>query len=247
MERLGTKLLEARLRLRMTRPEVCAETARIAELHGNPKCKISESWLWRIETNQGTASGVKLLTLIHIYRLNSEELLSTDDTPSAGVFSQWRHPLSPENHILIEPGPLDDLAAELLPVEHVEPQETTAILHNDSQFSSDRHVRAIIGTRDNRAYPMLRPGAVVLIDRQQRDINKRLKIRHEFDTPIFFFETHGVPICGWAHRNKNGTVDIWAHPAAQMSPINLQYGQEAELVGQVVAVQMWLTPESRES
>lgn len=231
----------------MTRPEVCAETARIAKLHGNPKCKISESWLWRIETNQGTASGVKLLALIHIYRLDSQELLETDDTPSADVFSQWRHPLSPENHILIEPGPLDALAAGLLPVEYVDPPETTAILPNDSQFSSERYVRAIIGTRDNRAYPMLRPGAVVLVDRQRRDINKRLKILHEFDTPIFFFETHDVPICGWAHRNKNGTVDIWAHPAAQMAPINLQYGQEAELVGQVVAVQMWLTAEARES
>jgi hypothetical protein len=229
----------------MTRPEVSAETARIAELHGNPKCKISESWLWRIETNQGTASGVKLLALIHIYRLDNQELLGTDDTASADVFSQWRHPLSPENHILIERGPLDALAADLLPVEYIDPPETTAILPNDSQFSSERYVRAIIGTRDNRAYPMLRPGAVVLIDREQRDINKRLKIRHEFDTPIFFFETHGVPLCGWAHRNKNGTVDIWAHPAAQMAPINLQYGQEAELVGQVVAVQMWLTPESR--
>jgi hypothetical protein len=228
----------------MTRPEVCAETARIAELYGNPKCKISESWLWRIETNQGTASGVKLLTLTYIYRLDTQELLGTDDTATAMVFSQWRHPLSPENHILIDPGPLDDLVAQLLPGEYVEPPETTAILPNDPQFSSDRYVRAIIGTRDNRAYPMLRPGAVVLIDRQRRDINKRVKIRHEFDTPIFFFETHGTPICGWAHRNKNGTVDIWAHPAAQMAPVNLFYEQEAQLVGQVVAVQMWLTTES---
>lgn len=247
MERLGTRLLQARLSLRMTRPQVCAETVRIAELYGNPKCKISESWLWRIETNQGTASGVKLLTLLHIYRLDAQSLLATDDTAKAVVHSQWRHSLSPETHLMLEPGPLDDYAAELLPADYAEPPEATALLPNDEEFSSERYVRAIIGTRDNRAYPMLRPGAVVLIDRRQRDINKRVRIRHDFDTPLFFFETHGAPICGWAHRNKNGTVDIWAHPAAQMPPINLLYEQEAQLVGQVVAVQMWLAPESRQS
>jgi len=245
VERLGTKLMEARLRLKMSRAEVSAETARIAKLYRNPQCRISESWLGRIETNQGFPSSVKLLTLIVCYRLDVRELLGTDETPVDPVDAQWRHHLTPATHILIEAGPLGDVATDLLPNEYVEPPEVTTLLPNDARFSSDRYARAIIGTNDNRMYPILRSGALVLIDRRRRDINKRVRIRHELDTPIFFFETHGAPICGWAHRNANGTVDIWAHPAAQMPPINLLYRQEAQLVGQVVAVKMWIVPDEQ--
>lgn len=244
MEKLGTKLLTARLRLKLSRPDVSSEADRIAELYGNMACKISESWLYRIETNRGRANGITLLTLLHIYRLGVEELLGTDDTLDDSADSGWHLPLTPDSHMILDPGPVDDLAKSLLPEEYLAPPEMTMVLPNDPQYANKRYVRAIIGSNANRAYPMLRPGAIVLIDQQQRDINKRVTVKHEFDTPLFFFRTHGAPICGWAHRHSNGTVSIWAHPAAQMDPINLQSGQEAELIGRIVAVKMWLAPQT---
>lgn len=235
--------MKARERLGMTRAEVSAEAARIAKLFGNSQCWISESWLSRVEGNKGTLSGVKLMTLLYLYRMEAKDFLDADDTIVDPVDRQWRHHLSPERHMLVESGPLEEFLDQLLPDEYVEPPEETKILDNDAQFSSKRYVRAIIGRKDNRMYPILRPGAVVLIDRQRRDINKRIKINHETDTPIFFFETHDAPICGWAYRGRNGTVDIMAHPIANMAPLNMRFEQEAQLVGQAVAVLMWFVEE----
>lgn len=87
-------------------------------------------------------------------------------------------------------------------------------------------------------YPILQPGALVLIDETQR------KIAHagwssEFDRPIYFLEHRAGCVVGWCTLNGEQLV-LQPHPASPCSPVVYAYPSEIDVIGQVSGVAMIL-------
>ncbi len=247
MENIGAKLREVRERLKLSRQDVEVETARIAKLRGNPDCKISANWLYRVECGEHGIGGIKLLTLAYVYYLTVEELLAFDDAPNQPVEADWHLSVEPKETLLLTPGPLNDLARLKLPDGYSVPPKKTRLIEDESRPRTARYVRAIIGKDDNRMYPLLHPSAIVLIDRHKRAVAKPVNAKNEFEIPIYFFETHDGPVFGWASLGKNDILSILAHPCSGKSPLHFQYKQEIDVIGQIVGVQMWIVPPISES
>jgi transcriptional regulator with XRE-family HTH domain len=242
VENIGSKLRAVRERLKLSRQDVEEETNRIAQLRGNPSCKISANWLYRVESGDHGIGGIKLLTLAYAYQLTVEELLALDDAPDQPAEADWHLPVEPRQTLLLTPGPLDDLARLRLPDGYSSPPKRTKLLQEESTSRVTRYVRAIVGKEDNRMYPLLHPGAIVLIDRHSRAVAKHPNVKNEFEIPIYFFETHDGPVFGWTSLGKNDILSILAHPCSGKSPLHFQYKHEIDVIGQIVGVQMWITP-----
>ena len=87
-------------------------------------------------------------------------------------------------------------------------------------------------------YPILQPGALVLIDESRRKIvnsgwNK------EFERPIYFLEHRGGCVVGWCTLNGSQLV-LQPHPCSQYSPVVYSYPSEIDVIGQVSGVAMIL-------
>ncbi len=242
MESIGARLRGVRESLGLSRQDVEETTTRIAELRGNPECKISANWLYRVESGDHSIGGIKLLTLGYAYHLTVEELLAFDDSHNHPVEAHWNLPVEPRETLLLSPGPLDDVARLRLPDEYPPPPRRTKLLQDEPTPRSVRYVRAIVGREENRMFPLFRPGAIVLIDRHKRAVTRTVNVTNEFEIPIYFFETHGRPVFGWASLGRNDILSVLAHPCSGKSPLHLRYRQEIEVIGQVVGVQMWMVP-----
>jgi hypothetical protein len=89
-------------------------------------------------------------------------------------------------------------------------------------------------------YPLLRPGALVVIDDSRRKIVAG-GWRHEFERPIYFLERRDGYVCGWCSL-VGGRLVLQPHPASMCLPSVYAYPSEIEVIGQVVAVAMFLEP-----
>ena len=96
-----------------------------------------------------------------------------------------------------------------------------------------------IGLQDNTLSPLLRPGSFVQIDPHVRKIQP-FRWRTEFDRPIYFVELRDGYACSWCEM-QDGHLLLLAHPLSGRSVRRLNYGTEAEIIGQVTAVAMRLT------
>jgi len=105
MDRIGIKLRVIRQKCGFTLREVENRSFGISQHWGDPSYKISASWLDRVERENRTLSGTKLIVLGTIYSLSSEELLALyirkADSPIA--FNQLT---KPNNTLLLTRGPL---------------------------------------------------------------------------------------------------------------------------------------------
>jgi hypothetical protein len=96
-----------------------------------------------------------------------------------------------------------------------------------------------IGLKDLTLYPLLRPGSFVQVDPRVRKIQP-LRWRTEYDRPIYFVELRNGYACSWCEM-QDGYLLLLPHPLSPCSVRRLNYGTEAEIVGQVTAVAMRLT------
>ena len=105
------------------------------------------------------------------------------------------------------------------------------------------HRYAFIGSDDWSMYPLIQPGALVLIDETQRKIVNS-GWSNEFERPIYFLEHRNGFICIWCTLTE-GQLVLQPHPASMCSPEVYRYPAEIEVVGQVTGVAMRLDPERR--
>src|SRR5260370_40779907 len=89
-------------------------------MRGNPLCKISASWLDRIERENRSIGSTKLLTLALIYNLTMEESLSFGDALDKTTTGTWNLRISPKSTLLLLLGPWNGKARLLLRVETAE-------------------------------------------------------------------------------------------------------------------------------
>jgi hypothetical protein len=113
----------------------------------------------------------------------------------------------------------------------------------------DHLVIGQLGRGDFDLYPMIRPGALVLVDPAQQWREKQpFTYRTEMDIPIYFIKTADGYRCSWCgmHTRANGAQlyygegdELWLspHPLSPSRHSIYKYPQEAQIVGRVVSVQ----------
>ena len=256
MERPGEKLKRLRERLKLTYRDVEKASQEIASRRGNDEFAIALSRLADIENKQTVPTIFRIYTLSVIYRVDYQEVLRWYGVPveMAGsdalrVGIRQTHPIqftgadSPEpdsNEPSFRDGSFD-------------PKRTVFLNHVLGRWgkqgfaflnSSDlrQHRYGFIGLEDWSMHPILRPGALVLIDPSRRKIAIAGWVS-EVDRPIYFVEHRDGYRCGWCSLS-GGRLIIEAHPSSQVPPSVLDPGL-TDILGQVTGVAMLLDVRKR--
>lgn len=250
--RAGDRLRELRLGLGITTRDVENLSQRIAEEEDNPEFQISNPRLTQIENSDTVPSVFKLYSLAVIYHVKFTELLlyfGVDLEKSA-------------HHRLLAPLPnthlttlevYDDEKAISFPVrfDRSFDLDNTNLLARMVETWGEvpiamlqkldlRHsLYGYIGLKDYTLYPLLRPGSFVQIDQRVRKVNP-FRWRTEFDRPVYFVELREGYACGWCELQETRLL-LLPHPLSPCSVRQLEYGKEAEIIGQVTGVAMRLT------
>ena len=214
---------------------------------GDPACKISASWLDRVERGEHELAVNKLIALADIYSVPPRQLLDSlhpGNTPPALL----ERPSSPNATILLTGGPLEERAQYLLPVTlglDQPPAETTLFSIEDGP-SPSHYKRGVLGKRDRTLEPMIPAGSIVQIDTRKRTISPRKDWKNEFERPIYFFAAAGSYLCGWCELDRNAEwLTLIPHPMSPVSSQRWQYRTEIEILGRVVGVAIRLLPDSQ--
>jgi hypothetical protein len=251
----GDHLRKLRINLGITTRDVEYLSQRIAEEENNSEFQISNAWLTQLENSDSVPSMFKLYSLAVIYHVKFTDLLQF-----FGVDLQ-----KASHHRLLAPLP----STHLTPVEVYDPDKTVSFpVRFDRSFDLDNtnlltrivevwgevpvallqqldlrhHLYGYIGLKDLTLYPMLRPGSFVQIDQRVRKINAS-RWRTEFDRPVYFVELRQGYACSWCDLQE-GHLLLLPHPLSPCAIRRLEYGREAEIIGQVTAVAMRLTDTS---
>jgi hypothetical protein len=102
---------------------------------------------------------------------------------------------------------------------------------------------AFIGLEDWNMYPLIQPGALIIIDESRRKIMNS-GWTNEFERPIYFLEHRDGFACCWCTLSDE-TLVLQPHPASPCPPQVFKYPQDIDVVGQVTGVAMLLNLERR--
>lgn len=245
------QLKDLRSRLGITTRDVAEFSQKIAEAEQNPEFQISNAWLTQIENSDSVPSIFKLYSLSSIYHIKFTDILL--------LYGLDLHRLS--QHQLAAPLPNTHLTT----VDVYDAERTVSFpvrfdrsfdLGNTNLLSrmvevwgevpialiqhlDIRHsLYGYIGLDDSTLSPLLRPGSFVQIDPRVRKIQS-LRWRTEFDRPIYFVEMRDGYACSWCEL-QDGYLLLLPHPLSPCSVRRLNYGSDAEIIGQVTAVAMRL-------
>ncbi|HUE22213.1 MAG TPA: helix-turn-helix transcriptional regulator [Bryobacteraceae bacterium] len=250
MNDAGQRLKRARERLNLRFRDVEQASIRIAELRQNDDFAIALSRLSDIE-NKGTVPTIyRLYSLCAIYRLDIAEVLEWYGVDLAALPADAAALPLQSTHLLgFGPGMRGEFQVPLVVDPAIDLSKTTYLSRAIRRWGKlplsllnavdlKHHRYAFIGTEDWSMYPILQPGALVLIDETQR------KIAHagwssEFDRPIYFLEHRAGCVVGWCTLNGEQLV-LQPHPASPCSPVVYAYPSEIDVIGQVSGVAMIL-------
>jgi transcriptional regulator with XRE-family HTH domain len=234
---IGAKLHMIRRQWQLSLREVEERSLRIAEGRGNLSCKISASWLDRLEREAHELKVNKLIALAEVYSLPTEQLLRSicpgDPQP---VLKQLSTPNATMS--LTECPPEEQLIRQLPDTPGLSqlPDETT-LLSPENGLLAAPFRRGIIGKRDPTMAPMIPAGSVVQIDTQKRAISSRRGWRHEFQRPIYFLMTREGYVYGWCELDKaSDWLTLIPHPLSPASSRRWKYRTEIETMGRIVSV-----------
>ena len=248
MDRPGERLKRTRERLKLTFREVEQASQDIASRRNNDEFAIALSRLADIE-NKGTVPSIyRLYTLCAIYRLDFDDVLKWYGVPRDQLSrdamnlqhnSTHEVRLTAENSTPDPPSPDSEIDLErttyLSQLARRWGKMPLAFL---SGIDTRRHRYGLIGLSDFSMYPILQPGALVLIDESRRKIVNE-GWTSEFDRPIYFLEHRDGYVCGWC-CSSGGKLTLHPHPGSQQSPTVYEYPAEIEVIGQVAGVAMLL-------
>jgi transcriptional regulator with XRE-family HTH domain len=205
--------------------------------------------------NRGVIPSVqRLYSLCAIYRIDFEEALEWYGVPLGQIWADATTVHPPNTHPISLHEPAH--GAVRLPIQ-IDP----GIDFNKTQFLSrivqrwgsvplvmlgaanlDSVRFGMIGWEDTRMFPLLRPGAIVQIDTQRRQIENR-SWTSEFERPIYFLELRTGYACCWCSRSGDQLI-LQPHHGSPDAPEVLKFRQDVDVIGQIVGVAMHLTPES---
>lgn len=254
----GDHLRELRFRLRITTREVESLSQKIAEEERNPEFQISNAWLTQVENSDSVPSIFKLYSLAAIYHIKFTDLLHCFGVDLQKIaHHQFSAPL-PNTHLTtLEVYDAEKTVSFPVRFDRSFDLDNTNLLARMVEIWGEVPIALIqqldlrhslygyIGLQDFTLYPLLRPGSFVQIDQRVRKI-RPLRWRTEFDRPIYFVELRDGYACSWCELQEEHLL-LLPHPLSPCSVRRLNYGKEAEIIGQVTSVAMRLTDASDSS
>lgn len=226
----GEALKRLRIDRNITVRDVECASHRIAIAKDNRKFQISNGWLVQLENGTSEPSASKLFSLSAIYNVQLVRMLrlydiDVNDTDNIRVIAQ-----PDSNHLINEGGRLVPGDSQL-----VGPalSESAPSKSNHANGSKSAHLllRGYIGISDLTMYPLIRPGAFVLIDSKQKKVGAKVW-RNEYDRPIYFVELRSGYACGWCELDRRNLIII-PHPLSPVRVRQFSYPTEAEIIGRV--------------
>ena len=253
MERAGEKLKRLREHLKLTFRDVEQASQEIAFRRGSDEFAIALSRLADIE-NKGTVPSIyRIYTLCAIYRVDFDEVLRWYGVPKELLTAEALHIQLNETHTVgfSDTGPVS--IPQPLELE-IDLSHTTFLSHLIRRWGKmslgilsgmdlRQHRYGFIGLEDWSMYPVLQPGAFVMIDENRRKIAAAGWI-NEFDRPIYFLEHRGGYLCGWCSL-AGGQLLLQPHPSSQQPVRAFEYPAEIDVIGQVTGVAMTLESKKR--
>ncbi len=255
MAEAGQKLKRARERLNLRYRDVEQASIHIAELRKNDEFSIALSRLSDIE-NKGTVPTIfRLYSLCAIYRLDIAEVLEWYGVDLA-VLPADAAALPLENtHLLgFGPGIHGEVQVPLIVDPPIDLSKTTYLSRAIRRWGKlplsllnaidlRHHRYAFVGSEDWSMYPILHPGALVLIDESRRKIVNS-NWSNEFERPIYLLEHRGGCVIGWCSLSA-GQLVMQPHPSSASPPVIYAYPSEIDVIGQITGVAMILEPGRR--
>lgn len=251
----GRYLKEVRTRLGLGLREVQEASAVLAAEENNEEMYVSAARLVQIENESSAPSVFKILSLSAIYGIDFLRLLKRYGVNPDRVHSYRKkvgrrstHPVSTAIH---------DLDTQVTIPLRMDPRfqwETTQFLNRAvaiwgeipaaflTQFNLREHIYAYVGLDDYTMFPLIRPGAIVMIDGRRRRIVQEGWLS-ESDRPIYFIELRDGYRVAWCQLEA-GKLTLIPHPVSAVRAQSVSFPDEAEVVGQVVGVAMRIVPES---
>lgn len=254
MEEAGQKLKRIRERLRLKYREVEEFSSRIAHAHGNDEYVLALSRLADIENKGTLPSAFRLYSLCAIYKLDLGEVLSWYGINLSSLPADSARAQIPETHlanfkaedgdvqfpISIEPGL--DVTKTLFLSRFIQRWGKLPLMFlNRLDLKNQRY--GLIGTEDWSMYPILSPGAIVVIDETRRRVVNS-GWNNEFERPIYFLENRAGYACSWCTL-KDKRLILQPHPSSASDPESFDHPEEIEVIGQVTDVAMTIDPSER--
>lgn len=254
----GKYLKEVRQHLGMALREVQDASAVLAEHESNDEMYISAARLDQIENEPSAPSIHKLLSLSAIYGLDFLDLLARYGVRPDHVhryrklLKQKRtHPLSTNIHNFD--------SSITIPIQ-MDPRfrwETTQLINRMvavwgeipaclmMNFNPRRHILGFVGLEDHTMSPLVRPGALILVDGDRRKVVDS-EWTNEHERPIYFIELRDEYRCAWCQLG-DGKIFLIPHPLSGVRVESFNFPSDAEVVGQVVGISMRLVPAAEPS
>jgi transcriptional regulator with XRE-family HTH domain len=248
-------LRELRERLGLSLREVEDASAILAAEESNQEMYISSSRLGQIENESSPPSDFKILSLSAIYGVDFLDLLKRYGVRPDCIHKyrrkvgrQFTHPVSTTLH--------DPESTVTIPM-RVDPRfrwETTQFVNNVvaiwgeipaamlMHFNPREHIYAYVGLQDYTMFPLIRPGALLMVDDKRNRIVQE-GWQNEYERPIYFVEMHDGYRVAWCEL-KAGKLTLLSYPTSPVSTQTVNFPGDAEVVGQVVGVAMRIVPAS---
>lgn len=221
----------------------------LADAEGNSEFFVSKAWLTRIESGRPTSNIHKLLSLSRIYKVKVTDLLKLYGADLERFSSEQLSTALPNTHLVAHA--LNDATQSVSFPVRFDPAfslEATNLLSRMvevwgavpitllQQLDLQHSQYGLIGLQDYMMYPLLRPGSLVQIDNEQREVQTAWW-RNEYDRPIYFVELRDSYACCWCDLDGR-RLTLVPHPLSPSRSRQVVLQQEAEIVGRVTGVAM---------
>lgn len=249
----GHYLKELRERLGLGIREVQKSSALIAAEENNNEFYISAARLSQIENEDSAPSVFKIFSICAIYGVDFADLLKRYGADPDRIH-RYREMVKLDATHLISVESMNQRGAITLPV-RLDPSfswETTQLLNRVvtlwgriptallQEINPRNQMFGYVGQEDYTMFPILRPGALVMIDGNKRRV-VHTGWRNEIERPIYFIELRDGYRCAWCQMD-DAMLTLIPHPMSPVPAQTYRHPAEAEVVGQVVGVAMRLTP-----
>jgi len=255
MEGPGQRLRRRREELNLRYRDVEDASKQIATRRNNNEYEIAISRLSDIETKGTLPTIYKFYSLCAIYRLDIQEVLEWYGVDMAQIPGDASTIEIERTHVLgFQSSGNGEITMPVAMDPGIDVKKTTYVSRAIQRWGKlpvmilngldlKNHRYAYIGSDDWFMYPLLLPGAFVMIDETKRKVVNGTW-GSEFERPIYFLEHRGGFLCAWCSQEGDQLVAI-PHPASYAAPQVFAYPQEVDVIGQVSGIAMRLDPPKR--
>lgn len=249
----GSYLKGIRLRLQLGVVDIQRMSSKVAAREHNRRFYISAARLVQIENDATMPSQFKIFTLAAIYGIAGHEILrryGVDLDRSHEYRSRFRLAVTqPVTSELVSTDRTVTVPVRLDPSfrwERTQLINRAVALWGEIpaafllELNPRQHMYAYIGMEDRSMSPLLRPGALVMIDGQRREVTN-MRWAGEHERPIYLIELKDGYLCRWCEISGS-TISAVPYPASGVPVRSFSLSCEAEVIGQVVGVAMRLVP-----